>query len=87
MGRFADDTNLPVTARDVVLYQKRIQGSLFGSCSPTKDIPRLLELNRLGRLQLDELITTRYSLDQINDGFADMRSGRNIRGVVVFEGR
>lgn len=87
LGRFADDTNLPVTARDVVLYQKRIQGSLFGSCSPTKDIPRLLELNRLGRLQLDELITTRYALDQINDGFADMRSGRNIRGVVVFDGR
>ena len=67
-----------------MLYQKRIQGSLFGSCAPTKDIPALLDLNRLGRLQLYELITTRYSLDQINEGFADMRAGRNIRGVVVY---
>ena len=49
-----------------------------------QDIPALLELHRLGRLQLDELITTRYSLDQINEGFADMRAGRNIRGVVVY---
>ena len=46
---------------------------------------KALELNRLGRLKLDELITTRYSLDQINDGFEDLRSGRNIRGVVVYD--
>jgi S-(hydroxymethyl)glutathione dehydrogenase/alcohol dehydrogenase len=84
MGKFADDTAIPIPVRHVVLYQKRIQGSLFGSCAPTKDIPALLELNRLGRLQLDELITTRYSLEEINDGFADMRAGRNIRGVVVY---
>ncbi len=85
MGRFEDDTSIPVPVRHVVLYQKRIQGALFGSCSPTKDIPALLELNRLGRLKLGELITTRYSLDQINDGFEDLRSGRNIRGVVVYD--
>jgi S-(hydroxymethyl)glutathione dehydrogenase/alcohol dehydrogenase len=85
MGRFADDTNVPISVRHIVLYQKRIQGSLFGACNPTRDIPALLELYRLGRLKLDELVTTRYSLDQINDGFADMRSGRNIRGVVVFD--
>jgi S-(hydroxymethyl)glutathione dehydrogenase/alcohol dehydrogenase len=85
MGRFADDTNIPVSVRHVVLFQKRIQGSLFGACSPTKDIPALLELNRLGRLKLDELITTRYNLDEINDGFADMRAGRNIRGVIVYD--
>jgi S-(hydroxymethyl)glutathione dehydrogenase/alcohol dehydrogenase len=85
MGRFEEDTSIPVPVRHVVLYQKRIQGALFGSCSPTKDIPALLELNRLGRLKLDELITTRYALGQINDGFEDLRSGRNIRGVVVYD--
>jgi NDMA-dependent alcohol dehydrogenase len=84
LGRAADDTSIPISARHIVLFQKRIQGSLFGSSSPTKDIPALLELHRLGRLKLDELITARYSLDQINEGFSDMRSGRNIRGVVTF---
>ena len=85
MGRLEDDVSIPVPVRHVVLFQKRIQGALFGSCAPTKDIPALLDLHRLGRLKLDELITTRYPLEAINDGFEDLRSGRNIRGVVVFD--
>ncbi|MBX6391111.1 MAG: NDMA-dependent alcohol dehydrogenase [Frankia sp.] len=86
MGKAADDLNMPVSVRHVVLYQKRIQGSLFGSSSPSRDIPAMLELYRQGRLKLDELITTRYTLETLNDGYADMRAGRNIRGVVVFDG-
>jgi S-(hydroxymethyl)glutathione dehydrogenase/alcohol dehydrogenase len=42
-----------------------------------------LGLYREGRLKLDELITRRYSLDQINEGYEDMRQGHNIRGVIV----
>ncbi|CAO5237299.1 hypothetical protein [Frankia sp. AgKG'84/4] len=71
--------------REVGLYQKRIQGSLFGASSPSKDIPAMLELYRQGRLRLDELITTRYRLDELNDGYADLRAGRNLRGTVVFD--
>jgi S-(hydroxymethyl)glutathione dehydrogenase/alcohol dehydrogenase len=85
LGRAADDLNIPISVRHVVLYQKRLQGSLFGASSPSKDIPAMLNLYRRGRLKLDELITSRYSLAQINDGYADMRSGRNIRGVVVHD--
>ena len=39
---------------------------------------------REGELKLDELITKRYSLDQVNEGYADMRNGVNIRGVIDF---
>jgi NDMA-dependent alcohol dehydrogenase len=85
LGRFADDGNIPVSVRHVVLYQKRLQGSLFGASSPSKDIPAMLELYRQGRLKLDELITTRYSLDEVNKGYEDMRAGRNIRGVIVYD--
>lgn len=85
MGKAADDGVIPVSTRQVVLYQKRIQGSLFGASSPSKDIPAMLDLYRSGRLKLDELITTRYSLESINDGYADLRAGRNLRGVVVFD--
>lgn len=85
LGRFADDTSIPVSVRDVVLYQKRLQGSLFGASSPSRDIPAMLQLYRQGRLKLDELITTRYSLDEINKGYEDMREGRNIRGVIVYD--
>jgi S-(hydroxymethyl)glutathione dehydrogenase/alcohol dehydrogenase len=40
---------------------------------------------RNGNLKLDELITNRYRLDQINDAFTDMREGRNIRGIIEFD--
>jgi NDMA-dependent alcohol dehydrogenase len=84
LPRAADDLSLPISLRHIVLYQKRLQGSLFGASSPSKEIPALLELYRQGRLQLEELITRRYSLESINEGFEDMRAGRNIRGIVTY---
>jgi NDMA-dependent alcohol dehydrogenase len=70
---------------DVTLFRKQIKGSLFGDCNPTQDIKKMLALYRSGKLKLDELVTTRYSLDQINDGYADLEAGKNIRGVIVHE--
>jgi S-(hydroxymethyl)glutathione dehydrogenase/alcohol dehydrogenase len=84
IGR-SDDVNIPISARHLTLFQKRIQGSLFGASNPTRDIPLMLDLYRQGRLKLDELITHRYPLDQVNDGYADMHAGANIRGVIVHE--
>ncbi|EFC86694.1 NDMA-dependent alcohol dehydrogenase [Parafrankia sp. EUN1f] len=84
LGNILADGSLPLSLHELVLFQKRLQGSLFGACNPMRDIPALLELYRAGKLRLDELITTRYSLEQINDGFADMHAGRNIRGVITF---
>ncbi len=84
LPRALDDTSLPISLRHIVLYQKRLQGSLFGASSPSKEIPALLDLYKMGRLKLDELITRRYDLESINDGFQDMRDGRNIRGVITF---
>ena len=46
------------------------------------DIPKLLGLYREGQLDLDGLVTKTYSLDGVNDGYDDMRSGKNIRGVM-----
>jgi NDMA-dependent alcohol dehydrogenase len=85
LGRAQDDTSIPLSVRHIVLYQKRIQGSLFGASSPTKEIPLMLEMYRRGDIKLDELITSRYRLDEVNQGYEDMRSGRNIRGVIVHD--
>ncbi|MET0319065.1 MAG: alcohol dehydrogenase, partial [Rhodococcus fascians] len=59
--------------------------TLYGSANPRYDVPNLLRLHSRGDLQLDELITKRYRLDDINAGFKDMRAGRNIRGVVMMD--
>jgi Zn-dependent alcohol dehydrogenase len=47
-------------------------------------MPMLLSMYRNGNLKLDELVTRRYRLDQINDATTDMREGRNIRGIIEF---
>ncbi|MQA84826.1 MAG: NDMA-dependent alcohol dehydrogenase [Streptosporangiales bacterium] len=69
----------------IIGYQRRIQGALFGNANPLYDIPKLLGLYRAGDLKLDELITQRYRLDQVNDGYRDLLGGKNIRGVIIHE--
>jgi hypothetical protein len=53
--------------------------------SPSKDVLRLLSLWQAGQLKLEELLTRTYPLEQINDGYADMHAGRNIRGLITFD--
>ena len=75
------EVGIPVPLSMLTLFQKRIQGSLYGESSPSKDIPRLLAMYQAGVLKLDELVTNTYTLDNINDGYADMHAGKNLRGV------
>ncbi|CAN5607022.1 NDMA-dependent alcohol dehydrogenase [soil metagenome] len=65
------------------LFQKRLLGSLYGEANPRNDIHRLLSLYREGKLLLDETVTAEYKLGDINEAYADMRAGRNIRGVIL----
>lgn len=68
----------------MVFEEKTLQGSYFGSCVPRVDFPRMLQLYMAGKLKLDELITRRYGIDEAPQAFADMESGKNARGVIVF---
>jgi S-(hydroxymethyl)glutathione dehydrogenase/alcohol dehydrogenase len=68
------------------MFQKRIQGVLYGMASPREAMPRLLRYYQDGKLKLDELITKRYTLDEINQGYDDMHAGMNIRGIIEFSG-
>ncbi|MGH9577578.1 MAG: zinc-binding dehydrogenase [Terriglobales bacterium] len=68
----------------MVFEEKTLQGSYFGSCVPRVDFPRMLQLYMAGKLKLDELITRRYQIDEAPQAFADLESGKNARGVIVF---
>ncbi|MET0459182.1 MAG: zinc-binding dehydrogenase, partial [Ilumatobacteraceae bacterium] len=70
---------------NLAMYNKEVKGTIFGSLTPRSDIPRLLDMYRGGALKLDELITNRYPLEAINDGYQAMRDGTNIRGVIVYD--
>jgi S-(hydroxymethyl)glutathione dehydrogenase / alcohol dehydrogenase len=68
----------------LALLQKRLQGTIFGGGNPQRDIPLLLSMYQAGKLNLDDMVTRRYSLEQINEGYQDMLEGRNIRGVICY---
>jgi S-(hydroxymethyl)glutathione dehydrogenase/alcohol dehydrogenase len=70
---------------DLTLMEKQVVGSLFGSGNPRYDIPKLMGLYREGQLDLDGLVSKEYPLEDINDGYQDMRDGKNIRGVLVYD--
>lgn len=75
---------VPIPLGELALFQKRLQGSLFGASNPRTDIAKLLGMYTAGQLQLDALVTNTYSLDQVAQGYEDMHAGKNIRGVILF---
>lgn len=81
----ASQTHLPIPPLELVTSQKAIMGAVYGYASPRVQIPELLAMYETGALKLRELISRTYSLDQINEGYADLMAGRNLRGVIVFE--
>jgi NDMA-dependent alcohol dehydrogenase len=75
---------VPLPLQDMVLSNKQLKGVLYGGMNPRASMPMLLSMYQAGVLKLDELVTRRYSLDQINEAIADLRDGRNIRGIIEF---
>jgi S-(hydroxymethyl)glutathione dehydrogenase/alcohol dehydrogenase len=69
---------------DLAMMRKQLVGCIFGNANPRRDIPRLLKMYMDGKLLLDELVTTTYDLEDINQGYQDMRDGVNIRGVISY---
>lgn len=69
---------------DFAMQRKELVGCIFGNANPQVDIPKLLGLYMDGHLKLDEMITTEYALDDINQGYQDMRDGKNFRGVIIY---
>ena len=78
------DTNVTLNLAMLTLMQKNLQGTIFGGGNPHYDIPQLLSMYKAGKLNLDDMITRQYKLEQINDGYKDMLDGKNIRGVIRF---
>lgn len=77
---------IPMNVLQFAMFQKRIQGVLYGMMSPTRDVPMLLDLYSRGQLRLDELVTRTYSMEEINQGFDDLKAGRNLRGIIRHPG-
>ena len=84
VGTTPDDSRTNLPGAVITRTEKIVRGSFYGSCSPRRDIPRLLDLYDAGKLKLRELVTKRYRLEQINEAYADLAAGKLARGVIVF---
>ena len=80
------ESTVTLTLCWLTLMEKQIVGTIFGSANIRYDIPHLLKLYDQGQLDLDSMVTNTYKLGDINQGYQDMRDGKNIRGVLVYEG-
>jgi len=78
-----DSLSIPPT--DLVFKEKVLKGCNMGATRFSVDIPKLVELYLAGRLKLDELITNRYPLEQINEAIASVERGEALRNVVIFD--
>lgn len=67
------------------LQGKTYKGCFYGSANPAKDFPDLLDLYRAGKLNLDEMVSQTYSIDEAVTAFKDLEAGVNARGVIVYD--
>lgn len=76
------DQKLDIPLTPLLVMEKSLLACYYGSSDMCTDLKMLLDLYKIGRLDLDALISARYSLEDINQGFADLVAGKNLRGVV-----
>ena len=84
LGMIPVGTHIELHGREF-LAEKKIQGSLMGSNHFPIDMPRLIDFYRQGRLKLDDLISRRVRLSDINDAIDELRSGKLARSVIIFD--
>jgi S-(hydroxymethyl)glutathione dehydrogenase/alcohol dehydrogenase len=84
IGKIPVGVNIELHGADF-LGEKRIQGSLMGSNRFPVDMPRLVDFYLQGKLKLDQMISRRLKLEQINEAFDELRRGELARSVVVFD--
>ncbi len=82
LAPMGSNTNLPGSI--ITRQEKTITGTYYGTTNTARDFPLLADLYRQGQLDRDRLISKTYSLDQINEAYADMLGGEVARGVIVF---
>ena len=83
IGLSSVDATVAIPINDLVQRQKRVVGSLYGSSNPRVDLPKIFALYLSGRLPLDELIGDRRPLAEVNQAYADLRSGGVGRTILL----
>lgn len=84
VGLAADTDEITLSPASVMRNAKTLMGCYYGSVRPQEDFPTYVDLYLNKRINLDDLISRRFSLEEINDAFAAMEAGEVARGVIMF---
>ena len=76
---------MPLSPLNMVAEERTLKGSYIGTCVPSRDIPRYVDLYRQGKLAVDRLLTGTLNLDEINEGFDLLHEGKAVRQVILFD--
>ncbi len=85
VGVAPEDAEVNINLAGLMRSGKTLTGCNYGSMRPHVDFPRNMELYLLGRIKLDELISRRFHLEEINEALRAMEQGEVARGVIVFD--
>jgi S-(hydroxymethyl)glutathione dehydrogenase/alcohol dehydrogenase len=77
--------NVPFNALLRSMDGKAVKGSYYGDTNFRYDFPMLLDLYRAGKLNLDDMVTATYTIDEAPKAFADMEANKNARGVILYD--
>jgi alcohol dehydrogenase len=77
------DARWPLQHVNLTAEERTVKGSYVGSCVPTRDVPRYIDLYRKGMLPVNKLMSDHISLDQINEGFDKLASGHTVRQIIM----
>jgi len=78
------DHQFSISAVTLSAMEKTVKGSYQGSCTPTRDIPRFIDMFHSGQLPVDQLLTDTIKLEEINEGFDRLHKGEVARQVILF---
>jgi Zn-dependent alcohol dehydrogenase len=78
------DRMLSIPAVSLAAEERTLRGSYLGSSVPVRDVPRFIDHYREGQLPVEQLLTHRMALEEINEGFDRLARGDAVRQVVVF---
>ena len=85
VGVAPSNAEVSISQFDLVLQEKSLLGSMYGSNRAHYDMPRILDLYAAGKLPLDKLISRRYPLDEINEAYDAMMRGEVARSVISYD--
>ena len=74
---------LSIPATSLVSEERTLKGSYLGSCVPSRDIPRYIDLHRAGRLPVERLLSGRVGLGELNEAFDRLARGEAVRQVLI----